>query len=91
MGNCEFFLPKIKYLGQVIDEKGRTPDPNRMDTIKYMPTPTNVVALQSFLELANYYNSYMLNIHILRGPLNHILKKDVKWNWTDECKKRSRN
>ena len=26
-------------------------------------------------------------MHILRGPLNHLLKKDVKWNRTDECKK----
>ena len=26
-------------------------------------------------------------MHILRTPLNHLLKKDVKWNWTDKCKK----
>ena len=72
------FLSKIKYLGQVIDEKGWTPDPNRADTIKYMPTLTNVAALQSFWGLANYHNSYIPNMHILRAPLNHLLKKDVK-------------
>ena len=53
---CKFFLPKIKYLGQVIDEKGRTPDPNQADAIKYMSAPTYVASLQSFLGLANYYN-----------------------------------
>ena len=26
-------------------------------------------------------------MHIIRTPLNHLLKKDVKWNWTDECEK----
>ena len=88
MEKCEFFLSKIKYLGQVIDKKGRTPDPNRVDAIKYRPALTNVAALQSFLGLANYYNSYIPNMHILRAPLNHLLKIDVKWNWTDECKKK---
>ena len=52
-----------------------------------MPKPTNVEALQSFRGLANYYHSYIPNMHILRDPLNHLLKKDVKWNWMDECKK----
>ena len=46
MEKCEFFLSKIKYLGQVIDENGRTPDPNWADVIKYMPALTNVAALQ---------------------------------------------
>ena len=49
MEKCEFFLSKIKYLGQVIDEKGKTPDTNQADVIKYMPAATNVAALQSFL------------------------------------------
>ena len=57
MEKCDFFLPKIKYLVQVIDENGRTPDPNQADTIKYEPAPTNVATLQSFCGLANYYNS----------------------------------
>ena len=34
MEKCVFFLSKIKYLGKVIDEKGRTLDPNRADAIK---------------------------------------------------------
>ena len=67
----------IKYLGQVINEKGRTPDPNRADAIKYMPAPTNIAVLQSFWELANYYNSYIPNMHKLRAPLNYLLKKDL--------------
>ena len=45
MEKWEFLLPKIKYLGQVIDEKVRTPDPKRADAIKSMPAPTNVCSI----------------------------------------------
>ena len=79
MEKCEFFLSKITYLGQVIDEKGRIPDPNQADAIKYITAPTNVVALQSFFWWgAKYYNSYIPNMHILKALLNLLLKKRRK-------------
>ena len=84
-GKCEFFLRKIKYLGQIIDENGRRPDPERAAAIKDMPAPKNITSLQSFLGLANYYNVFVPNIHKLRAPLNELLKKDQKWIWTQEC------
>ena len=42
MEKCKFFSQK----SNIWDENGRTPDPNRADAIKYIPAPTNVVALQ---------------------------------------------
>ena len=30
-------------------------------------------------------------MHILRAPLNQLLKKDVKWNWSVDCQKASDN
>ena len=72
---CEFFLDKIKYLGQIIDKDGRRPDPERSLAIKNMPEPHNVTTLQSFLGLANYYQSFIPNMHTLRAPLNELLKK----------------
>ncbi|XP_026441989.1 uncharacterized protein K02A2.6-like, partial [Papaver somniferum] len=83
---CEFFLDKIKYLGQIIDRNGRRPDPERSIAIKNMPEPHNITTLQSFLGLANYYQSFIPNMHTLRAPLNELLRKDKDWNWTSECK-----
>ena len=83
---CEFFLKKIKYLGQIIDKDGRRPDPERSLAIKDMPEPHNVTTLQSFLGLANYYQSFIPNMHSLRAPLNELLKKEKDWNWTEDCK-----
>ncbi len=78
--NVIFLISEIKYLGQVIDSKGRKLDPSRLCAIKNMPAPTNLSALQVFLRLANYYGNFIPNIHVLRAPLNKLLKKDSKWN-----------
>ena len=78
MEKCDFFLPKIQYLGQVIDEKGRTPDPNQGDVIKYMTAPTNVAALQSFWGLAHYYNSYIPNMQYTKSSVESFTQKRRK-------------
>ena len=83
---CEFFLDKIKYLGQIIDKNGRRPDPGRSIAIKNMSEPHNITTLLSFLGLANYYQSFIPNMHALHAPLNELLRKDKVWNWTTECK-----
>ena len=30
-------------------------------------------------------------MHTLRSPLNKLLKKDVKWNWSVDCQKAFNN
>ena len=76
---CEFFLQRIKYLGHIIDKYGRRPDPDRANAIKDMPAPENTTQLQSFLDLANDYQSFIHKMHELRAPLNQLLKKDKRW------------
>ena len=71
---CDFFLPEIKYLGHIINRGGRWPDSERANTIRNMPAPDNVQALQSFLGMANFYQGFIKNMQNLRGPLNELLK-----------------
>ena len=69
----------------MIDTKGRKPDPLRLSAINNMSASTNGSDLQAFLGLANYYGNLIPKVHILRAPLNKLLKKDLKWNWKNEC------
>ena len=81
------FFRKI-YLSNFIrnDKDGRRPDPERATAIKDMPAPDNITTLQSFLGLANYYQSFMKNLHDFYAPINELLKKDFKkWRWMPEC------
>lgn len=81
-GKCEFLLNKIKYLGQVIDRHGIKSDPPRATVIEDMPTAKNVIILQAFFGLVNYYQIYILNIHNVRTELNDLLEKNTKRCWT---------
>ena len=82
---CTFFMSEIRYLGHIINKDGRKPDPERAEAIKNMPPPQNVLQLQSFLGLANFYQVFIPDMHNLRAPLNLLLKKDQKWDWSTEC------
>ena len=82
---CDFCMNKIKYLGHIIDKDERRAEPERATAIKDMLAPDNVTTLQSFLGLADYYKSFIKNLHDLCTPLNELLKKDKKWRWTPEC------
>ena len=78
---CYFF----KHLGHIINRDGRRPDPERANTIRNMPVPDNVLALQSFHGQTNFYQGFIKNMQNLRGPLNKLLKKNKSWLWTPEC------
>ena len=50
---CEFNQIHIKYLGQLIDETGVRPDPDKVCVIQEMRPPTNVKELCQFLGMVN--------------------------------------
>ena len=51
-----------------------------------MPAPTDIKTLRSFLGLVSHYSSFLPELHRIRSPLNHLLKKEITWNWSPECK-----
>ena len=71
-------MTRIKYLRQVIDEKGRPPDPARSCRIKDMPAPTNLTKLQAFLGFAIYYHVYISNMYELTILLNGFGQRNTK-------------
>lgn len=43
--------------------------------------------LRSFLGLINYYGRFIPNSASVLHPLNKLLHRDVRWNWSEECSK----
>ena len=76
----------MKYLRFIFDKNGRRPDPENIHVIKQLTAPTDVSTLRSFLSLVSHYGSFLAELHKLRGPLNNLLQKDTKWNWSNSGK-----
>ena len=76
---CEFLLPKVEYLGHLIDGNGLHPTKEKVNAIQEAPQPHNVTELRSFLGIINYYGKFLPNLSTKLAPLYQLLKRGVKW------------
>ncbi|GKB13050.1 putative reverse transcriptase domain-containing protein [Tanacetum coccineum] len=53
----EFWIPKVHFLGHVIDSKGIHVDPAKIESIKDWASPKTPTEIRQFLGLAGYYRS----------------------------------
>ena len=77
---CDFCQRLVEYLGHQVDADGLHTLPS-----KVVPEPENEQQLRSFLGLLNYYSKFIPNLATILHPLNQLLRKDVHWEWTQEC------
>ena len=81
---CKFQLPQVKYIGHVINAKGISPDPQKVEDIKNMPRPTDKTGVQRILGTLNYLCKFIPNMSELTAPLRTLLVKGVEFVWTFE-------
>ncbi|GBP37144.1 Retrovirus-related Pol polyprotein from transposon 412 [Eumeta japonica] len=84
---CEFMRHEVAYLGHIINKDGVSPDPNKIKVIENFPIPQNQKEIKSFLGLVGYYRRFIENFSKLTKPLTKLLKKDIRFNWTEEQQK----
>ena len=60
-------------------------DPVKLSGIADWPIPTTVKQVQSFLGFGNFYRRFIGHYATVAHPLNDLTKKNLAWNWTDEC------
>ena len=72
----------------MIIEEGRiSMDPGKLKGISEWPDPTMVKQTRGFLGFGNFYRRFIRHFSEIAKPLNDLLKKDVKFEWTSACKK----
>ncbi|CCO32327.1 hypothetical protein RSOLAG1IB_10967 [Rhizoctonia solani AG-1 IB] len=81
---CKFHQTTVEYLGIIVLDQGFSLDKLKIQAVKEWPTPTTVKQVQLFLEFANFVRRFVANFSLIARPLHNLVKKEVKWQWTDK-------
>ncbi|XP_073120882.1 uncharacterized protein [Henckelia pumila] len=82
---CEFWLEKLEFLGHIISESGVEVDPSKVQAVKELSVPRNVLEIRSFLGLAGYYRKFIKCFSSIAVPLTTLTKKNAKFFWSPKC------
>jgi transposase InsO family protein len=88
---CTFGQKEISFLGKIIDSNGQRPDPDKLLTIRKLPQPTDITQLRAFLGAINWYGEFLPHLKDLRGPLDEMLRKGEKFEWSPNRSKAFEN
>lgn len=82
---CVFNKRNLEYFGYVFSDEGMRPSESKVRALKELSRPENACAVRSFLGFTNYLKRFVPDYSTLTHPLRQLIKKDVPFEWTDEC------
>ncbi len=91
LSKCKFAQLEVKFLGHIISHKQVKMNPESVKAILQWQRPKSgangVKAVRGFLGMVGWYRKFIKNFAHIAKPLFNLTKKDVKWEWTDECER----
>jgi hypothetical protein len=87
LSKCEFWLDIVKFLGHTISKDGISMDPSKVQEVMDWKPPKSVHQIRSFLGLDGYYRRFIPNFSRIAKPMTELLKKGVKFMWSEACDK----
>nr|GEW32951.1 retrotransposon protein, putative, Ty3-gypsy subclass [Tanacetum cinerariifolium] len=78
---CKFWIPKVQFLGHVIDSQGIHVDPAKIESIKDWGSPKSPMEIHQFLGLAGYYQRFTEGFLKIAKPMTKLTQKKVKFEW----------
>lgn len=84
---CHFIVEQGIVLGHIILAKGIEVDKAKIDVIQSLQYPNNIKEVRSFLGHVGFYRRFIKDFSKISAPLCELLKKEVTFELTSECKK----
>nr|GFC65329.1 DNA/RNA polymerases superfamily protein [Tanacetum cinerariifolium] len=76
---CEFWIPKVQFLGHVINSEGIHVDPAKIESIKDWVSPKSPTEIRQFLGLAGYYRRFIKGFSKIAKPMTKLTQKKIKF------------
>nr|GEX60392.1 retrotransposon protein, putative, Ty3-gypsy subclass [Tanacetum cinerariifolium] len=81
---CEFWIPNVQFLGQVIDSQGIHVDPAKIESIKDWASPKTPTEIRQFLGLAGYYRRFIEGFSRIAKSMTKLTHKSIKFDWGEK-------
>ncbi|GJW40757.1 putative reverse transcriptase domain-containing protein [Tanacetum coccineum] len=80
---CELWIPKVQFLGYVIDSQGIHVDPTKIKSIKDWVSPKTPTEICQFLGLTGYYQRFIEGSLKVVKPMTKLTQNKVTFEWGD--------
>ncbi|KJE88908.1 hypothetical protein CAOG_08414 [Capsaspora owczarzaki ATCC 30864] len=85
LSKCEFFATAVPLLGFVLSAQGISTTKSAVQAMLDFPVPKTRKQVRSFIGAVGHISGWIKGFADMRAPLDQLLKKDVKFVWTEEC------
>lgn len=85
---CQFAVKSLTFIGDVVSEKGVSPDPRKTSAIVNMERPQNKEEVRRFLGMVTYLAKFIAQLSAISAPLRMLLEQKNEWMWLqqqEEC------
>ncbi|GJR60340.1 putative reverse transcriptase domain-containing protein [Tanacetum coccineum] len=81
---CKFWIPKVQFIGHVIDSRGIHVDPAKIESIKDWASPKTPMEIRQFLGLAGYYRRFIKGFSNIAKSMTKLTQKGIKFDWREK-------
>ncbi|GJR09157.1 putative reverse transcriptase domain-containing protein [Tanacetum coccineum] len=81
---CEFWIPKVQFLGHVIDSRGIHVDPAKIESIKDWASPKTPTEIRQFLGLAIEDRRFIEGFSKIAKSMTKLTQKGIKFDWGEK-------
>ena len=80
---CQLAQSTIKFLGQIINQNGIQPDPEKVRAITAIPFPTNIPEVRRLMGIVNQLSKFCPQLADKAKPINDLPSSKNDWTWSD--------